>query len=72
MLVVTVLEFKVSEKKIVNWVSGSTEVVLSFGIVERTVGGVESVVVKDQLVFVFLSRGLPDSSVIEPYTRITV
>ena len=72
MLVVTVLEFKASEKKIVNWVSGSTEVELSFGLVERTVGGVESVVVKDQLVFVFLSRGLPDSSVIEPYTRITV
>ena len=47
------------------------EVALSLGIVERTVGGLESIVLKDQLVL-FLSRGLPDSSVIDPYTRITV
>ena len=44
---------------------------LSLGIVERTVGGLESVVLKDQLVL-FLSRGLPDSSVIDSYIRITV
>ena len=48
-----------------------TEVSLSFGVVEKTEGGVESVVLKDQLLL-FLSRGLPDSSVIDPYSKITV
>ena len=56
----------------VSWVSGSTEVALSFGEVKTTEGLTESVVVNAQLVTNRFSSGFPDSSVIEPATRVTV
>ena len=71
-VLVVMLEVSIGSE---NWTMISelrlTEVALSFGVVERTEGGVESVVLKDQLLL-FLSRGLPDSSVIDPYSKITV
>ena len=56
----------------VSWVSGSTEVALSVGAVETTVGPIASVVVNAQLVIKRFSSGFPDSSVIESPTRVAV